>query len=124
MKNRIKNIKKIKTKQQHSLQKAEKNPFLSEFLTNNSIDKKSFFYNFNQMGILIEILIGAILGLSICFGFVFCFFIFGGNIFISFGFFLVIIIVAIFLVLLLKYMFLLVMLKIKEIKLLEKIANG
>lgn len=83
----------------------------------------SFLYNFSSMGIIVEILIGAVLGIAICCGFIFSFIILRGNLFISLGIFLIILILALFLVFLFKYAFMIVMLKVKEIEILEKILH-
>ncbi|RDU63966.1 hypothetical protein [Helicobacter sp. MIT 14-3879] len=87
----------------------------------NDLQKDSFLYNSAFISIFIEILVGAVLGVSICFGFIFSFFILRGSLIISLGIFFIILIFAIFLVLFLKYMYFLVSLKVKEVKLLEDI---
>lgn len=86
-------------------------------------NQNNFLYNFSSIGIFIEILIGAILGIAICFGFVFSFFVLRGNLFISTGIFLIIMILAVFFVMIFKYMFILITLKIKEIDILDRIAK-
>ena len=86
-------------------------------------DKSSLWYNLSSMAIIIEVLVGAILGIALCFGFFFAFFMLRGSLLISLGIFLIILIIAAFAVLVLKYMFILVTLKLREIELLEKIAG-
>lgn len=78
-------------------------------------------YNISFITTLTEILIGAILGIALCLGFIFSFFILKGSILVSVVLFCVIIIIAVFLVFLFKYVFLSVILKTKEIEILEKI---
>ena len=86
-------------------------------------DKSNFWYNLSSVAVIIEVLVGAILGIALCFGFFFAFFVVRGSVLISFGIFLIILIFAAFFVLVLKYMFILVMLKIREIGILERIAR-
>lgn len=83
----------------------------------------TFLYNFAFMSVLTEILIGAVLGASICCGFIFSYIIMKGNIFVSTVIFFIIILFALFLVLLFKYIFIMVLLKIKEIDILEKLLR-
>lgn len=90
---------------------------------NRALQKSSFLYNFTSMGIFIEILVGALLGISLCFGFVFSFIMLRGNLVISVGIFIIILIFAIFLVLVLKYVYFIASLKAREIELLESINN-
>ena len=78
-------------------------------------------YNISFIATLLEILIGAILGIALCFGFIFSFFMLKGSLLVSIALFCVIMILAIFLVLLFKYIFLSIVLRIKEIEVLEKI---
>lgn len=87
-------------------------------------DKNNFWYNLSSVSVIIEVLVGAILGIALCFGFFFAFFVVRGSVLVSFGIFLIILIFATFFVLVLKYMFILVMLKVREIGLLEKLARG
>lgn len=75
-------------------------------------------HNLSSIGIFVEILIGAVLGVSICFGFVLSFLVIKGSILFSTALFMLILIFAVFFVLLFKYVFLSVMLKVKEIELL------
>ena len=86
-------------------------------------DKSSLWYNLSSVAIIIEVLVGAILGIALCFGFFFAFFMIRGSLLVSLGIFLIILIIATFAVLVLKYMFILVTLKLREIELLEKIAR-
>lgn len=86
-------------------------------------DKFGFLYNLTSVAIIIEVLVGAILGITLCFGFFFAFFVLRGSLVVSFGIFLIILIIATFFVLALKYMFVLILLKLREIGLLEKIAR-
>lgn len=86
-------------------------------------DKNNFWYNLSSVAIIIEVLVGAILGIALCFGFFFAFFVVRVSFIVSFGIFLIILIFATFFVLVLKYMFILVMLKIREVGLLERIAR-
>lgn len=88
-----------------------------------SPDKSSIWYNLSSIAIIIEVLVGAILGIALCFGFFFAFFMLRGSLLVSLGIFLIILIIATFAVLVLKYMFVLVTLKLREIELLEKIAR-
>lgn len=83
----------------------------------------SFLYNVQSVSIIVEVLIGAILGVALCFGFFFAFFVLRGNLIISLGVFFIILILALFAILILKYMLVLVTLKIKEMKLLENIKK-
>ncbi|RAX52687.1 hypothetical protein CCY99_06860 [Helicobacter sp. 16-1353] len=82
---------------------------------------KVFLYNFAFISVIVEILIGAVLGIALCCGFVISFIVFKGNLLLSVGIFCVILIIAVFLVLLFRYIFLSVLLKTKEIEILEKI---
>lgn len=88
-----------------------------------ALPKHSVLYNLKAIAIIIEVLIGAILGVALCFGFFFSFFILRGNLIVSFGVFFIILIFAAFGVLMLKYLFLLVSLKLREIELLEQILK-
>ena len=95
-------------------------------LANSAIkkpDKSSLWYNLSSVAIIIEVLVGAILGIALCFGFFFAFFMIRGSLLVSLGIFLIILIIATFAVLVLKYLFILVTLKLREIELLEKIAR-
>lgn len=83
----------------------------------------SFLYNFSSIAIYAEVLIGAVLGVALCFGFVFSFFLLGGSIFVSLGIFFSILIIAVFFVFLFKYVFIATALKVKEIEILERIAR-
>lgn len=96
-------------------------PILSEKLPKTN--QSSFWYNLASVAIIIEVLVGAILGIALCFGFFFAFFVVRVNLLVSFGIFLIILIFAAFFVLILKYMFILVILKIREIGFLERIAR-
>lgn len=96
---------------------------VADISNNRALQKSSFLYNFTSMGILIEILVGALLGISLCFGFVFSFIMLRGNLVISVGIFIIILIFAIFLVLVLKYVYFIASLKAREIELLESINN-
>ena len=87
------------------------------------IDKSIFLYNLKSIAVIIEVLVGAILGIALCFGFFFAFFVVRGSLIFSLGAFLLILIIAAFFVLVLKYMFVLIFLKLREIELLEKIAR-
>lgn len=78
-------------------------------------------YNISFITTLSEILVGAILGIALCLGFIFSFFILKGSILVSTALFCVIMVLAIFLVFLFKYVLLSVILKSKEIEILEKI---
>ena len=86
-------------------------------------DKSNLWYNLSSVAIIIEVLVGAILGIALCFGFFFAFFMIRGSLLVSLGIFLIILIIATFAVLVLKYLFILVTLKLHEIELLEKIAR-
>ena len=86
-------------------------------------DKSNLWYNLSSVAIIIEVLVGAILGIALCFGFFFAFFMIRGSLLVSLGIFLIILIIAAFAVLVLKYLFILVTLKLREIELLEKIAR-
>ena len=88
-----------------------------------SPDKSSIWYNLSSIAIIIEVLVGAILGIALCFGFFFAFFMLRGSLLVSLGIFLIILIIATFAVLVLKYIFVLVTLKLREIELLEKITR-
>lgn len=96
---------------------------VADISNNQALQKSSFLYNFTSMGIFIEILVGALLGISLCFGFVFSFIMLRGNLVISVGIFIIILIFAIFLVLVLKYVYFIASLKAREIELLESINN-
>lgn len=96
---------------------------VADISNNRALQKSSFLYNFTSMGIFIEILVGALLGISLCFGFVFSFIMLRGNLVISVGIFIIILIFAIFLVLVLKYVYFIASLKAREIELLESINN-
>lgn len=89
----------------------------------NLPDKNNFWYNLSSVAIIIEVLVGAILGIALCFGFFFAFFVLRVSPIVSFGIFLIILIFAAFFVLVLKYMFILVILKIRELGLLERITR-
>lgn len=91
--------------------------------TAKNLQKSALLYNFASMGIFIEILIGALLGIALCFGFVLSFFIIKGSLIISLGIFFIILIFAIFLVLVLKYVYFVALLKAREIELLESIDS-
>lgn len=110
MKNRIK-------KQRSIVHKADNNT------TKIALQKSAFLYNFTSMGVFIEILIGALLGIALCFGFVLSFFILKGSLILSLGIFFIILIFAIFLVLVLKYVYFVASLKAREIELLESIDS-
>ncbi len=90
-----------------------------------STNKKNdlLLYNISSIGIIVEVLIGAILGIALCYGFMIFFIVFRWNPLLSVGIFFTIIIVAIFLVLLFKYIFTSVMIKKREVEILEKILN-
>ncbi|MGX2982095.1 hypothetical protein [Helicobacter sp. 23-1045] len=110
MKNRIK-------KRRDSAKNAES----SANLANLSLKNEAFLYNLKSIGIIIEMLIGAILGIALCFGFFFAFFVVRGSLLVSLGIFFIILIIAAFAILVLKCMFVLVGLKLREIRILEKI---
>lgn len=81
-------------------------------------------YNLKSISIIIEVLVGAILGIALCFGFFFAFFILRGSLVLSLGIFFIILIIAAFFVLMLKYLFVFTALKMREVGLLEKIAKS
>lgn len=80
-------------------------------------------YNLKSISIIIEVLVGAILGIALCFGFFFTFFILRESLVLSLGIFFIILIIATFFVLMLKYLFVFTTLKMREIGLLEKIIK-
>lgn len=82
-----------------------------------------FLHDIAFVNILLEILVGAVFGVSLCFGFVLSFFVIKGSLLVSVLLFFVIIIFALFLVFLFKCIHLSVMLKVKEIEILDKIYN-
>lgn len=114
----------IRKQRYHSINKIDiNNNKIADINKNKDLQKSAFLYNFASMGIFIEILVGALLGISLCFGFVFSFIILRGNLVISIGIFIIILIFAIFLVLVLKYVYFIASLKTREIELLETINN-
>ncbi|MGX3011893.1 hypothetical protein ACWIUD_10125 [Helicobacter sp. 23-1044] len=121
MKNRIK-------KRRDSAKNAESNgDFALDSAGESTADSaillknEAFLYNLKSIGIIIEMLIGAILGIALCFGFFFAFFVVRGSLLVSLGIFFIILIIAAFAILVLKCMFVLVGLKLREIRILEKI---
>ena len=82
-----------------------------------------FLHNITFVTTLAEILIGAVLGIALCFGFVLSFFVIKGSILVSTLLFCVIMILALFLVFLFKYIYLSAMLKMREIEILDKIYH-
>lgn len=87
------------------------------------VDSKLEQYNFSFISILSEILIGSVVGIAICLGLIFSFFIVRGSLFLSVFYFVIILVITAFFVLLLKYVFLSVCLKKNEVELLKKFLN-
>lgn len=87
-----------------------------------------FLSNFTIISKLTEILIGAVVGMGLGYGFIFSFFslpsfLLHTNIFISCGVFISILIFTLLFVLLFKYIFFSIILKVKEVEMIEKILH-
>ena len=86
-------------------------------------DSSGFLYNLKSVSVIVEVLVGAVLGIALCFGFFFAFFVMRGSLIVSLGIFFIILIFAVLFVLALKYMLILVAMKMREIGLLEQILR-
>lgn len=107
--------------------KSPKSAESSEFLADSAdsaFKNSALLYNIKSISIIIEILVGAILGIALCLGFFFAFFVVRGSLIFSLGIFFIILIIAAFFVLILKYLFIAVTLKMREIGLLEQVLKG
>lgn len=100
-----------------------KNNFRRTKVEHSDLFENEVIYNSSILTIISDLLIGMIVGVGICFGFIFAFFMLGGSLLFSLFVFIFILLLSASLALILKFIVLVIILKKKEIELLHRILH-